>query len=294
MFGTSTVRRGLLRNKMRVAIIGANGQLGTDLVRVFNDEDIIALNHQDIEITELSRSKKVIEDARPDIIVNTAGYHNVPECEKNPQIAFLVNATGVRNLAQICRANSIKLVHISTDYVFDGKKGNPYIEEDTPNPLNVYGVSKLAGEYFVQRVKVHYIIRTAKFFGVTGCRAKSGENFVKTMLNLAKTKDIIQVASNIICSPTYTMDAAVRIKEIIKNGYDPGIYHVINSGFCSLHEFALEIFRQTGVKIKVEKKEEKEEVEEVLRPLYSALASNRLPPMRHWKEALSAYLEQIG
>ena len=279
---------------MKIFLIGANGQLGTDIMKVFKSEEILPLTHEQIEIVDLPRSKQIIEDYNPEVIINTAAYHNVPDCEKNLRTSFSVNAIGVRNLAQICRTNSIRLVHISTDYVFDGKKSSPYDEEDTPNPLNVYGVSKLAGEYFAKRVEKHYIIRVASLFGITGCRAKGGRNFVETMFNAAKTRDTVQVTSNIICSPTYTYDAALKIKEILENDYRPGIYHVINDGNCSWYEFALEIFRQAGINIKVEEREESEEVNGITRPLYSPLTSNEITSLRHWKEALSAYLLERG
>lgn len=266
--------------------------MGTDIQKVFDPQDIIPLIQPDIEITDYAQSKTVIEKHKPDIIINTAAYHNVPDCEKNPQQAFLVNGIGVRNLVQICKEKPIKLVHISTDYVFDGHKKQPYVEEDVPNPLNAYAVSKLAGEYFAKRLKDHYIIRVASLFGVAGCLGKGGTNFVETMLSLAKTKPSLQVTSNIICSPTYTYDAATRIKEILEDDYPSGIYHVVNNGQCSWYEFALEIFKQSGLNIKVEPRMEEKERAGVVRPLYSPLTSTKLNPMRDWPEALKAYLKE--
>ncbi|MFQ6081794.1 MAG: dTDP-4-dehydrorhamnose reductase [Candidatus Aminicenantia bacterium] len=275
---------------MKILLIGANGQLGTDILKVFEENELIPLSHKEIEITDYEQIKKIIDKHQPEIIINTAAYHNVPECERNPEKAFLVNSIGVKNLADICRDNQMKLVHLSTDYVFDGRKNTPYTEEDVPNPLNVYGISKLAGEFFVKKVEKHYIIRVASLFGVSGCRAKGGRNFVKTMLNLAKSKDNIQVTSNIICSPTYTFDAALKIKEILEDDFPSGIYHVTNSGYCSWYEFALEIFKQIEATTKVEKKIEKEEMEGIKRPIYTPLISRKIKLLRHWKEALKAYL----
>lgn len=277
---------------MKVMIIGANGQLGTDLQKAFSEEEVIPLTHSEIEITDPFQVKQLGEQHQPDVLINTAAYHDVQQCERNPDKTFLVNAVGVKHLAQACRELSTRFIHISTDYVFDGRKKAAYTEDDVPNPLNTYGVSKLAGEFLAQMAGSYYIIRVASLFGITGCRAKGGRNFVETMLNLAKTKDVVQVTSNITCSPTYTLDAAHRVKEIAKGQPPPGIYHVTNHGVCSWYEFALEIFRQQGINVRVEKKEEKEEVEGILRPLHSALASQKLPPMRHWKEAVSAYLEE--
>jgi len=277
---------------MKIAIIGANGQLGRDLVKIFGKYDLIPLTHKDIEITNFPQLKNVFEKYIPDVIINTAAFHNVPECEKKPEKAFLVNSIGVKHLADICRINNTTLIHISTDYIFDGKKNSPYNEEDIPNPLNVYGISKLAGEFLAKRVEKHYIIRVASLFGISGCRAKGGKNFVKTMINFARTKEVIQVTSNIVCSPTYTLDAAIKIKEILEENFPYGIYHVTNSGSCSWYEFAVEIFKQIGANIKVEKKVESEETAGVKRPLYSALTSKKIKPLRHWKEALKAYLEE--
>lgn len=228
----------------------------------------------------------------PDIIINTAAFHNVPECEKNPEKAFLVNSVGVKNLVDICRENNITLIYISTDYVFDGRKNSPYDEEDIPNPLNVYGVSKLAGEFLAKKTEKHYIIRVASLFGISGCRAKGGSNFVKTMINFAKTRERVEVTSNIICSPTYTLDAAFKIREIVEEKFPYGVYHVTNSGSCSWYEFAKEIFRLIGANIEVKERIESEESAGVKRPLYSALTSKKLKPLRHWKEALKAYLEE--
>lgn len=271
-------------------LIGANGQLGSDIMAVFGTEEIVPLTHGDIEITDLEQSRKVLEEHNPGVVINTAAYHNVPECERNPEKAFLVNSVGLRNLSEICLNHRTTLVHISTDYVFDGKKSSPYSESDIPVPLNIYGVSKLAGEYFVRRVEKHYVVRVSSLFGKTGCRAKRGGNFVKTMLHLAKTKDKIQVTSNIICSPTFTKDAATKIKEMLVQNYPSGIFHAANGGSCSWYEFALEIFSQAEIKINVEPKIEGEVEEGVRRPLYSPLISEKTRPIRDWREALRAYL----
>lgn len=277
---------------MKILLIGANGQLGTDIRKVFPPDRIIPLTHNEIEISDYDKTREVIGQYAPDVVINTAAYHNVPECEKHPQQAFLINAIGVRNLVRACRERDIKLLHISTDYVFDGKKKQPYTEDDIPNPLNVYAVSKLAGEFFARCWEKHYIIRVAGLFGLTGCRAKGGKNFVESMLELARTQETLSVTANIITSPTYSVDAAARIKEILDNNYPPGIYHIVNAGQCSWYEFALEIFRQKGFKVKVEPKTEEAEVAGVTRPLYSALTSRKLKPLRPWPEAISFYLKE--
>jgi dTDP-4-dehydrorhamnose reductase len=276
---------------MNIILIGSNGQLGTDIVKLFNhDWKIKGVTQDDIDITDFPGVRRLVEKYKPDIIINTAAYHNVPECEKNPEQAFLVNTIAVRNLANLCRALNIKLIHFSTDYVFDGKKRRPYHEDDIPNPLNVYATSKLAGEFFVKLIPNYYLIRVASLFGTAGCLGKGGTNFVESILKLAKTNPKLEVTSNITSSPTYTYDAALKIKEMIKNNYPPGTYHITNSGSCTWYEFALEIFKLSNMKIKVEPKEEKEEQAGVRRPLFSPLTTKKLTALRPWQEALKHYL----
>lgn len=277
---------------MTVAIIGARGQLGRELVKVFGP-GCTSLDVEEVDIREPVGLRRVLEICGPSVLINTAAYHNVPECEKDPGRAFAVNAIGVKNLRDICLALDLALVHISTDYVFDGRKSVPYTEEDTPNPLNAYGVSKLAGEFFARQVPVHYVVRLSGLFGVAGSVAKGGTNFVKLMLEAARTRDRVAVSSNIFTSPTYARDAAVRIREILEAGFSPGVYHVTNDGACSWHEFAAEIFRRTGAAIKLEERIETPELEGGLRrPLYTVLRSLKTRPMRPWQEALGDYLSE--
>jgi dTDP-4-dehydrorhamnose reductase len=275
-----------------VAIIGARGQLGRELVKVFGP-GCTPLDIEDVDIREPVGLRRILETCGPSVLINTAAYQNVPECEKDPERAFAVNAIGVKNLRDICLALDLALVQISTDYVFDGRKNVPYTEEDTPNPLNAYGVSKLAGEFFARQVPVHYVVRLAGLFGVAGSVAKGGTNFVKLMLEAARTRDRVAVSSNIFFSPTYAPDAAVRIREIIEAGSPPGVYHVTNDGACSWHDFAAEIFRRTGAAIKLEERIETPELEGGLRrPLYTVLRSLKTRPMRSWQEALGEYLSK--
>jgi dTDP-4-dehydrorhamnose reductase len=279
---------------MTVAIIGARGQLGWELVKVFGPR-CTALDVEDVDICEPVGLRRVLETCRPSVVINTAAYHNVPECEKDAARAFAVNAVGVKNLRDVCLGLGLGLVQISTDYVFDGAKGSPYTEEAVPNPLNTYGVSKLAGEFFARQVPVHYVVRLSGLFGVAGSVAKGGKNFVKLMLEAAGTKDRVAVSSNIFLSPTYAPDAAVRIREIFEAGSPPGVYHVTNDGACSWHEFAAEIFRQTGATINLEERIETPELEGGLRrPLYTVLRSLKTRPMRPWQEALENYLKEEG
>ncbi len=279
---------------MNVAIIGAKGQLGRELVKVFGP-NCAALDVGEVDICKPVRLREVLEACGPETVINTAAYHNVPDCEKNAEKAFAVNAVGVKNLRDACLALGLGLVHISTDYVFDGAKGAPYTEDDCPNPLNTYGASKAAGEYFARQVPAHRVVRVSSLFGITGSVAKGGTNFIKLMLDAARTKDRVAVSSNIYMSPTYAVDAAVRIRELLEGGAPPGVYHVTNAGACSWHEFAAEIFRLIGSPIRLEERIETPELEGGLRrPLNTALRSVRMPPLRPWREALVDYLREEG
>ncbi len=234
----------------KILLVGADGQLGSELRKDLG-AGVTPLTHKDIEISDPAQTEAIIKAAAPDTVVNTAAYHNLPDCEKDPETAFKVNVLGARNLAQACRRTGAKLVHISTDYVFDGRKGSPYTEDDPPRPLNVYGVSKAAGEFFITAAGRYLIIRTSGLYGVRGCRAKGGRNFVKTMLLAAKTKPVLDISANVVSSPTYARDAARKIKELLEKDAPSGVYHVANSGACTWHDFAVEIFRQAGLAVEV-------------------------------------------
>ncbi len=188
---------------MKVLIIGSNGQSGSEITKRFSKRaTVTGLTHAEIEIGDLDSVKQQIDKFKPEIVINTAAYHNVPKCEEYPDQAMRINAIGTLNLARICGDQNITLVHISTDYIFDGRKGMPYIETDLPNPLNVYAVSKLAGEYFVQNyIERFYIVRVSGIYGSVACRAKGG-NFITTMQRAAKERDIVRVVDDEILTPT--------------------------------------------------------------------------------------------
>lgn len=283
---------------MKILLIGANGQLGRDLKRFLDIKNLIPLSHQEIEIAEERNVREVFERYKPKIVINTAGYNRVEESEKNPSLAFLVNTTGVKNLAIACKEFDSTLVHFSTDYVFSGEKDTPYRENDTPFPLNIYGISKLAGEYVIRyNLKKFFIIRTSGLFGVAGSRQKGG-NFVEVMLKKAANGEEIKVVDDIFFSPTYTADLAECISDLIStDAY--GIYHITNSGSCSWYEFAESIFKLAGISANLKRINYKELNTNVLRPKYSVLGNYNLktvglPLLRHWREALKAYLEERG
>jgi len=283
---------------MRLLVIGASGQLGTDLVKVMDDWDLVPITHADLDICDFVYTRKVIEEKKPDVVINTAAFNRVDDCEEEVSKAFWVNAFAVRNLAQVCADLDCILVHISTDYVFDGRKKEPYTEEDPPNPLSVYGASKLTGEYFVRNIcPKHFVIRTSGLYGVAGSRAKGG-NFVETMIRLAREGKPIRVVNDQVLTPTYTKDLAQKITELSQTeAY--GLYHITNSGQCSWYEFASKIFELVGVKPDFRPTTTAEFGAKAKRPAYSVLAHEGLMrlglgDLRPWQEALAAYLIEKG
>ena len=283
---------------MRVLVIGASGQLGTDLVKVMNGWDLVPITHADLDICDFVYTRKVIEEKKPDVVINTAAFNRVDDCEEEVSKAFWVNAFAVRNLAQICADLDCVLVHISTNYVFDGRKREPYTEEDPPNPLSVYGASKLTGEYFVRNIcPKHFIIRTSGLYGVAGSRAKGG-NFVETMIRLAREGKPIKVVNDQVLTPTYTRDLAEKIKELVQTeAY--GLYHITNSGECSWYEFAAKIFELLDLHSEFAPTTSAEFGAKARRPTYSVLAHNQLrnlgiDDLQPWPEALKVYLKEKG
>jgi dTDP-4-dehydrorhamnose reductase len=226
---------------MRILVTGARGMLGTDLVCILeeSEHEVFATDIEELDITQLERLTKIVSDIYPDVIINCAAYTNVDKAEEEPEKAFLVNGMGVQNLALVCKELDIEICHISTDYVFDGKKDGPYTTDDLPNPINTYGYSKLAGEKYIQWTwNKFYIIRTSWLYG------KYGENFVTTVLDLTKKQEELRVVEDQVGSPTWTVTLARMISKLIGTK-EYGIYHVTDyteSGI-SWYEFAKEIIR---------------------------------------------------
>jgi len=284
---------------MRVAIIGANGQLGADLVKAFSGHEVIPWTRQDFDLCDGSRTASVIHRARPDAVVNTAAFHNTDFCEERPDVAFEVNAVAVRHLAQVCRSEGAALVHISTDYVFDGEKGAPYSEEDCPRPINVYGVSKAAGERFVAAIcSQHYIIRVASLFGAAGSRGKH-TNFIEKILSKAWEGQEVRVVTDVVMSPTFATDAAQVIRRILEANAPAGIYHVTNAGSCTWYAFAEAVFALCGLSERLRPWTIDEAAPKAARPRNSSLRSARLQQvgiagLPAWRDALHRYLESRG
>lgn len=282
---------------MKVAIIGSNGQLGTDLVKAFKAQhEVLGFTHKDIEVTDY-RSCLVLKEHSPEVIINTAAFHKTDQCEEEPLKTFAVNALGAKNIADISLEIGATTVYISTDYVFDGLKNEPYTEEDIPNPINTYGISKLAGECYTRQNPKHYIVRVASLFGVAGASGKGG-NFVETMIAKARKGEVINVVNDMWMSPTYTKDAAETIKKILELNLPFGVYHATNRGQCTWFQFANEIFKLLELKPKLNPIKTSQLQAKAKRPMFSALKSVKLPKhgvkTRKWEEALREYLTEKG
>jgi len=282
---------------MKVAVIGANGQLGSDVATAFrgNGDEVAALTHSDLELQDIDSVSSCLKESRPHVIVNTAAMHHVESCEREPHKAFAVNGLGVRNLALVAGDIGAIVMHVSTDYVFDGSKGSAYEESDAPNPLNVYGNTKLSGEYFIRStLNKHFVLRTSALYGRSPCRAKGGLNFIELMLKLAKERDEIRVVDNEIVTPTSTAELARQIVVLSRSDVF-GLYHATAEGCCSWHEFAGEIFALTGAKVSLKVAGPNEFPAKVPRPQYSvlenhALKSHKLNVFKHWREGVREYL----
>jgi dTDP-4-dehydrorhamnose reductase len=286
---------------MKVAVLGGNGQLGADVVRAFagNGDEAFALTHADVEIANRESVSNKLRELQPDIVVNTAAMHHVENCESEPNQAFAINALGARNLALVARDIGSVLMHVSTDYVFDGSKVTPYDEEDVPRPLSVYGNTKLAGEYFVRcTAGKHFVLRTSAIYGKSPCRAKGGLNFVQLLLKLAKERDEVRVVDSECVSPTSTSELA-RQMVVLSRSEAYGLYHATAEGGCSWFEFAQEVFALTNTQVSLKVADPKEFPAKVPRPKYSVLENRGLKLLglntfRAWQDGLRDYLRIPG
>jgi dTDP-4-dehydrorhamnose reductase len=280
---------------LKIAVIGANGQLGSELCNKFKEKhEVVGLTHRDIEITNIDNIRTVMSGIKPDLIVNTAAYHNLPECEKNPDISFQVNAVGALNLAKTVTDMGSVLVHYSTDYVFDGEKREPYVEKDLTNPLNIYAMTKHNGEILIKNYCHRYfVIRISGIYGKAVCRAK-GNNFITTMEKAARERDVVKVVNDEILTPTPVFEIAKNTLRLVETeGF--GLYHMTCEGHCSWFEFAGVIFKELKLETPLISCTSEEFPSEIKRPSYSVLENHKLKSvnlnqMSHWKDALITYL----
>lgn len=283
--------------RARYLVIGADGQLGRDLGAQLAGE-VIRAGRARADLTQPEMLRSALTEFQPDIVVNCAAYNFVDRAESEPEAAFAVNAFGVRNLARLCGERNVALVHFSTDYVFglDSNRTTPWTEDDAPGPISAYGASKLAGEYFVRAYcPRHFVIRTCGLYGRYGAGGK-GTNFVETMLRLAGQGKPLRVVHDQVCTPTYTRDLADAVVGLIATK-TYGLFHITSGGSCSWFDLARAIFELAGVAADLTPTTSTEYGAAARRPAYSVLSNRRyesldLPPLRSWRDALSAYLAE--
>jgi dTDP-4-dehydrorhamnose reductase len=272
---------------VKILITGSRGQLGQELVETLPERghEVVALSRSELDVADREAVQRSIEAYSPELVINAAAYTNVDGCETEMDLAYLVNALGPRNLAQACERRGCQLLHVSTNYVFDGESDRPYEPFDPPNPISAYGRTKLAGEEYVKHLLNRwYIVRSAGVYG-------RGHNFVRTMLRVATERDVLKVKSDEFISPTYARDLAWGIAEVVESG-GYGLYHLTNAGSCSWYEFAREIFRLAGVGVEVAPIPGSEYPLPAARPANGLLSSLGSLELHHWKEALADYLER--
>lgn len=282
---------------MRILLIGASGQLGSDLIKNDPGHDIVAPDRKELDVTQGDAVVVAIRDTRPDWVVNTAAFHNVPVCEEQPEQAFRVNCIAVRDLALACEKHGARLMTFSTDYVFNGEQRKPYREEDRPAPLQIYGVSKLAGENMAQAVAAEraVVVRTCGLYGRSGAASKGG-NFVDKRVEDGRRVRAMDMGCDQVVCPTSTEDLSKAVYELMaRPSVESGIYHLVNEGECTWYEFTVSIYEYLDVEMKVNPVDRGGRTNSMRRPLYSVLANTRanalgitLPP---WKDALKRYLQ---
>ena len=279
---------------MRILLLGHKGMLGSDLfLKLSVQHEVIGMDKEEIDIVSPDECVQAIKETAPSVVINAAAYTNVDGCETAEEECFAVNAEAVKNIAQACRNKNIRIIHFSTDYVFDGAAQQPYKEDDQCNPVNAYGASKLAGERYLQSLADDYLlIRTSWLYGV------KGKNFVQTILEKAKTTSTLSVVDDQVGSPTYTKDLAAAVDLLISQNLK-GIFHLTNRGSCSWYQFAVKILQESGLDdAKVIPIKSNQLPRPALRPAYSVLSMQKFisatgKTMQPWQLALQDYLKSI-
>jgi len=282
-------------NKLKVLVTGIRGQLGYDVVKELSHRglDPVGVGREEMDITDAATVERVITDAKVQAVIHCAAYNAVDKAEDDVENCRKGNVDGARNIAAVCKKLDIKMLYVSTDYVFGGGGRRAWTPEDIPNPLGVYGRSKYDAELAVQELLTKFfVVRISWAFGV------NGNNFVKTMLRLSESRDCLSVVNDQIGSPTFTEDLAVLLVDMIQTE-KYGIYHATNEGECSWYEFAREIFRMAGKMMTVKPVTTAEYGAKAPRPLNSRLSKDKLVEngfkrLPHWQSALERYLTQLG
>lgn len=286
---------------MRIAVIGGNGQVGTDLVAAARAAglDVLPLTHADCDVTDRASLDAAFRDlGEGDFVANTAAFHRTDACEDDPERAMAVNALGAFNAAAAASERGAGIVFVSTDFVFDGSKDSAYVESDVPKPINAYGVSKFAGEMLAAHANPsHYVVRISSVFGAAGASGKGG-NFVETIISKARAGAPIDVVDDIVMAPTYAADAGRLLVALLSTRAPFGVYHLANSGECSWFEFADAILADSGLGARARAISSADVAGKARRPRRSTLASEKLKALglvaRPWRDALDAYLVEKG
>lgn len=273
-----------------ILLFGAHGMLGHALQAAYQQYAVTTVGHREVDIADFAAVTALLDKVRPRYVINAAAYTQVDACETNRDLAMRSNGLAPGVLANAAKQFGCTLIHFSTDYIFAGSKAAGYTENDQPDyPVNYYGSTKLAGEQAIVQsgLKQFYMIRTAWLYGA------HGKNFVDTMLNLAKTKQPLRVVHDQHGSPTYTVDLAAATRQCIEHALPCGIYHLTNAGNCTWYEFSKEIFQQANLSVTVEPCTSDAFPRPAKRPTYSVLLNTKLPQLRPWQEALTAYLATV-
>lgn len=269
---------------MKVLVTGANGMLGQDLCPILEDNgyEVVETDVESMDITDIDSVKSILEQEKPDIVIHCAAYTNVDKAEEDLKTAELINVTGTENVAEVCGKSGITLVYISTDYVFDGTKNEPYKPDDRVNPINNYGMTKYEGEEAVRSLcDKYYVARTSWLYG------HHGKNFVETMLTLAKKNGGLKVVDDQVGCPTWTVELANGIVKLLK-GAEYGTYQICGSGYTSWYGFAEEIFKQAGLDVDLKPCTTSEFPRPAKRPAYSVMDNSGI--CRDWRVALKDYM----
>lgn len=288
------IKRKRQDDKMKVLVTGVKGQLGYDVVKELEKRgmEAVGVDIEEMDITDAASVDTVIKGAAPDAVIHCAAYTAVDAAEDNVELCRKVNVDGPRNIAKVCKELDIKMIQISTDYVFEGLGDRPWEPEDAANPQSVYGLTKYEGEQAVmENLDKYFIVRIAWVFGI------NGKNFVKTMINLGKTRDKLTVVCDQFGSPTYTYDLAKLLVDMVQTD-KYGIYHATNEGFCNWYEFACEIFKQAGIQVEVAPVTSDQYPTKAKRPFNSRMSKDKLEKsgferLPDWKDALSRYLKEL-
>jgi len=283
---------------VNILLIGRTGQLGGSILSENTSHRIYSPDRTELDIESEESCERTIANLCPDVVINTAAFHNVPQCEVEPHRAFEVNCLAVRDLAVICKKAEILLVTFSTDYVFGGEQNVPYHEDDRTNPLQMYGISKLAGELaaLANAPQHTVVIRTCGLYGLSGANSKGG-NFVDKRIVDAQTNTQLEMGCDQVVSPTYTVDLAKAVLKLIEHPHIvPGIYHLVNGGECTWFEFTKAIFEMMNINVSVRPVDRGGMSGEMRRPLYSVLSNTKARALRvtlpHWRNALGRYLAE--